>query len=319
MVYQQRRMREDTAQGGVGVSVVIPTLNRAGVLSDTVRDLLRQDYSPYEIVIVDQSDEVNDDVLLLIRDTSVPARYFKAENFRGLPQARNFGWRHARYEIVLYIDDDIRTGPGFVKAHATAHLKAGVDMVAGGIDEAKGDQPTFEPPGSFNWWTATAIRNFSVERPDWCLHAPGGNFSVRKQALAACGGLDEALSIGAALYEESELALRMKAMGFRTWFAPEARLTHLAAPMGGCRVERDWPRYMFGLAHNRAILIFRHLRPWHRPTAIARLMLLGASYCRLARSWRPFVATLRGLAAGRIAANAVPLNVDLRGRECTIS
>jgi GT2 family glycosyltransferase len=258
-------------------------------------------------------------VLRLLRDASVPARYFKAENFRGLPQARNFGWRQARHGIVLYIDDDIRTGPGFVAAHAAAHRRSGVDMVAGGIDEAKGDHPTQQPPGSFNWWTATAVRNFSVDKPGWCMHAPGGNFSVRTAALKASGGLDEILSTGAALYEESELALRMKKSGFKTWFEPVARLTHLAAPMGGCRVQRDWPRYMFGLAHNRAILIFRHLRPWHRPTAIARLLLLGLSYSRLARSWKPLAATFHGLSAGRIAAKAPPLNADLQARECITS
>jgi GT2 family glycosyltransferase len=151
------------------------------------------------------------------------------------------------------------------------------------------------------------------------MHAPGGNFSVRTAALKASGGLDEILSTGAALYEESELALRMKKSGFKTWFEPVARLTHLAAPMGGCRVQRDWPRYMFGLAHNRAILIFRHLRPWHRPTAIARLLLLGLSYSRLARSWKPLAAAFHGLSAGRIAAKAPPLNADLQARECITS
>lgn len=192
-------------------------------------------------------------------------------------------------------------------------------MVAGGIDELAGDKPSHLPTGSFNWWTATATRNFSLATSGWCLHAPGGNFSVRRSALQVVGGIDEVLSLGAALYEESELALRLHKAGHRTWFEPSARLLHLAAPMGGCRVTRDWPRYMLGLAHNRSILIFRHLKPWHRPTAMLRLLLLGLSYSRLDRSLRPLLATFRGSAAGRRAAKGSPLNTELRATECTSS
>lgn len=298
-----------------GVSVVVPTINRAEVLLDTLADLLRQDFDTYEIIVVDQSDAINEPAIALLKAGKVPARYFKAA-FRGLPQARNFGWRQARYDIVLYVDDDIRADRNLVKEHHRAHVDSGASMVAGGIDEAKGDHPTSAPPGSFNWWTATATRNFSLKQPGWCLHAPGGNFSVRRSALEQARGVDEILAIGAALYEESELALRLHKLGHRTWFAPQARLTHLAAPMGGCRVQRDWPRYMHGLAHNRGILIYRHLRPWHRSSAIFRLLLLGLSYSRVDRSLRPLWATVQGLADGRKAAKAPPLNADLQAREC---
>ncbi|WP_442496917.1 glycosyltransferase family 2 protein [Methylobacter sp. sgz302048] len=300
-----------------GVSVVIPTINRAAVLADTVRDMLKQQFDDYEILIVDQSDEINEEVLSLAKQSTQPRiRYFKA-NFKGLPQARNFGWRHAAKDVVLYIDDDIRTGSGLVRSHFDSHIKTGADMVAGGIDEAAGDKPCQLPTGSFNWWTATATRNFSATTSGWCLHAPGGNFSIRRSVLDAVGGIDEVLSIGAALYEESELALRLYKAGKRTWFEPSARLLHLAAPMGGCRVTKDWPKYMFGLAHNRSILIFRHLKPWHRPTALLRLLMLGLSYSRLDQSPRPLLATLRGLTAGRRAAAMLPLNAELDAIECT--
>ncbi|MGB7740227.1 MAG: glycosyltransferase [Steroidobacteraceae bacterium] len=299
-----------------GVSVVIPTIDRAEVLVDTVKDILRQDFDEYELLVVDQSEDVNEDVLALLRSSDVPSRYFKAQ-FKGLPQARNFGWRQARHDIVLYIDDDIRTDAGLVRAHYDAQLKGSAAMVAGGIDEAKGDSPSDVATGSFNWWTATSTRNFCARQAGWCLHAPGGNFSIRRNVIETIGGVDELLSVGAALYEESELALRLKSAGYRTWFEPNARLTHLAAQIGGCRVHEDWPAYMYGLAHNRSILIFRHLRPWHRPTAIMRLLLLGASYCRVDRSLRPLLAAFRGLAAGRRVAARPPLNSPLQARECT--
>lgn len=301
-----------------GVTVVIPTINRAAVLIDTVRDMLVQQFDHYEILIVDQSDDINEEVLALAKQSTQPSvRYFKAD-FKGLPQARNFGWRHATKDVVLYIDDDIRTGPDLVRNHFESHVKTGADMVAGGIDEA-GDKPNNLPTGSFNWWTATPVANFFATIAGWCMHGKGCNFSVRRSVLEAVGGIDEVFSVGAALYEESELALRLHMAGKRTWFEPSARLLHLAAPMGGCRVARDWPRYMFGLAHNRSILIFRHLRWWHRPTAVLRLLALGISYSRLDRSVQPLRQTFLGLAAGHKVAGKPPLNSYLRATECTSS
>ncbi len=300
-----------------GVTVVIPTINRADVLVDTLSDMLSQRMKDYEIVIVDQSEEINQRVLALVRDgTEVPVRYFKAD-FRGLPQARNFGWRHATKDIVLYIDDDIRTDPDLVRRHFECHIATGADMVAGGIDESKGNTLTRGRTGSINWWTATAVRNFQLHEPGWCFGAPGGNFSVRTRALRRIGGFDEALAQGAALYEETELALRLRTHGYRTFFEPSARLLHLAAPMGGCRVTNDWPKYMHGLAHNRAILIFRHLRWWYRPTAIVRLFLLGVSYSRKGRGWGPLAATARGLLAGYHAAAKQPINGPLEAALCS--
>lgn len=301
-----------------GVSVVIPTINRATVLLDTVRDILVQEFDEYEIIIVDQSEEINDAVLQLIGGSTVSARYFKA-NFRGLPQARNFGWRAARKDIVLYIDDDIRCDAHLVRRHYEAHVRTDAALVAGGITEARGNKDSPGDVGSFNWWTATSVRNFHFQIPKWCLHAPGGNFSVRREALKTVTGLDEHLTVGAALYEETELALRLRQAGYKAWFEPSAHLLHLAAPAGGCRVPDNWPRYMHGLAHNRAILIFRHLRWWHRPSALARLLLLGMSYSRLDKSLAPLASTLKGITAGRVAATKHPLNQSLDATECTSS
>lgn len=298
-----------------GVSVVIPTLNRELVLMDTVRDLFKQEFDNWELIIVDQSNKVNCVLLELLRESPVPARYFKAQ-FRGLPQARNFGWRQATKEIVLYIDDDIRCSKYFLRAHYDAHMSYGAKLIAGGVDE-NGLKVSKKRTGQFHWWTATPVANFGASKSTYCLHPKGCNFSITTDLLSKVGGFDEALTLGAALYEELEMALRVHRLGEKAWFEESARLTHLAAPSGGCRVANDWPRYMHGLAHNRAILIFRHLCWWHRPTALLRLLLLGLSYSRLDRSWRPLVATFRGVALGRLAARNQPLNAELQASECT--
>lgn len=296
-----------------GISVVIPTMNRAEVLLDTLRDLKNQTFHNYELIVVDQSDEPNHEAEALLAGFDVQARYFYITDFRGLPEARNFGWRQAKNDIVVYTDDDIRCGPEFLQAHFDAHLKTGAAMVAGGITEAKGDRDQPGGTGSFNWWTATPKGNFHKKEEGWCISGKGCNFSVRKQVLAEVGGFDQNLTVGAALYEETEFGLRMREAGFRCWFTPKAHLTHLAAPMGGCRVGPDVARYVFGMAHNRAILIFRHLKLWHRPTALLRMMLYGLSYSRTAGGLAPLRAACRGILAGWRAAQT--LKLESRSRE----
>ena len=297
-----------------GVSVIIPTINRAEVLLDTIQDILKQDFEAFEVIVVDQSDDINHQAVKLLANSPVPCRYFKAD-FRGLPQARNFGLQKARNGIILYIDDDIRCKKDLVENHYNAHLTTGATLIAGGITESKGDVLTSALPGSFRKWTATAIRNYSSKQAGWCCHAPGGNFSIKKDAFIDIGGVDENLSVGAALYEESEFALRLGRAGYKAWFEPKAHLTHLAAPMGGCRVLKDWPKYMYGLGHNRGILVFRHLSPIYWPTSLTRTLLLGISYSRVDKSIHPLISVVRGINAGRKAAKQSPLNATLSAEE----
>jgi len=298
-------------QAPQGITLVIPTMNRAEVLLDTLRDIQKQDFRDYEVIVVDQSDVPNAEAEALLSAFGVPAHYCYVTHFRGLPEARNFGWRMAQKDIILYIDDDIRCGPEFLQAHFDAHIKTGAGMIAGGITESKGDRTQPGGPGSFNWWTATPKRNFHHSQAGWCLHAPGGNFSIHRQILEEIGGLDENLTIGAALYEETELGLRIHAAGHKCWFEPQAHLVHLAAPMGGCRVGPDVPGYVFGMGHNRSIIIFRHLRLWHRPSALIRMVVYGMSYSRADRSLAPFRSALRGILAGRQAAKLIKSEAGL--------
>ncbi len=282
----------------VGVSVVIPTLNRDGYLGDSIRDMLAQEYPVFEIIVVDQSENVSDEIKALITENKDNLRYFQVE-FRGLPQARNFGWQHAQYPIVLYIDDDIRSDCYLIQNHILCYGNTNVGLVAGGIDEEHRPLDNKEPSGTFNYWTCSPHRGFASNKNQSVVQVPGGNFSIKRTVMEHVGGVDEYLNIGAALYEETDLALRVKKLGYGIKFQANARLLHLAAFDGGCRVVNDVPKYMFGLGHNRSIVITRHLKWYHTVTAYFRLLLLGVAYSKSDVSIKPFIALLRGIVAGR--------------------
>jgi phosphatidylinositol alpha-1,6-mannosyltransferase len=287
-----------------GVTVVVPTLNRGPYLIDTLKDLLAQKHRPIEILVVDQSMEEVSALRSLARAHSDVVSYHKV-HFRGLPLARNYGWQHAKYEAIIFVDDDIRCGPELVSEHLRGLTQPGIGMVAGGID-----QPRLSPddgePGHFNTWTATPSRGFESTGEFRVSHVPGGNFSAWRSVLQSAGGFDEALSAGAALYEETELCLRVTKGGFDILFRGSARLQHLAAGNGGCRVL-DLPKYIRSLAHNRAILIRRNLRWFQIPFACLRLLLLFVSYATHYRTLGILRPGIAGFTCGLQAAKHPPI------------
>ncbi|WP_257282677.1 glycosyltransferase [Endozoicomonas sp. SESOKO1] len=287
-------------------SLVIPTLNRGDFLYNAMVDMLAQDYPAYEIIVVDQSDNTPDNVKKLTADNSAIIRYFNV-SFRGLPQARNFGLSNAKGEIIIFIDDDIRADKSFIGNHLKAYAKdPQIGLIAGGINEPNVSQSKFTGTGVFKKWTATPIAGFESKNACYVDHVKGCNFSVQKAVFQSISGIDEQLNIGAALYEELEFCLRASGNGFKIYFEPTARLTHLVASDGGCRVPNDIPKYMYGLAHNRSLVISRHLSFMHKVSAFGRLFILGLSYSRAAKSIKPLIKTVQGCRAGIKAGKSGP-------------
>ena len=283
-----------------GVTVVVPTLNRSEVLLDCLGDLLQQSHRPLEILIVDQSEKPSPELERLAGQHSEIIQWCRV-GFRGLPAARNFGWRHARHEAIVFVDDDIRCGPSLVAEHFRALHLPNVGVVAGGIEEVRGERSTPRRVGRFNRWTATPERGFSALMEGEVDHVPGGNFSAWLKVLGRTGGFDETLQVGAALYEETDFCLRAQRAGFRIYFNGGARLTHLAVGGGGCRV-RDISAYVYGLAHNRGLMMRRHLAWYHLPTAALRLGVLSVSYAAYYRTPAALISGLKGAVAGWRAA-----------------
>jgi phosphatidylinositol alpha-1,6-mannosyltransferase len=296
------------SQEDEGVSVVVPTLNRGSYLVDTLNDLLLQQHRPLEILVVDQSHAEDPALLKLVRDNPGVLSYRKVQ-FRGLPRARNYGWQQAKYDAVVFVDDDIRCGPTLISEHLRALSQSKIGMVAGGIDERNSSSLTGKVPGRFNSWSATPVRNFAGNGECLVQHVAGCNFSAWRSVLRAAGGFDEVLGLGASLYEETELCLRVRKHGFDICFNGAARVQHLAAGNGGCRVS-DLPTYMGSLAHNRAILIGRHLRWFQAPVAYLRLLLLFFSYARHYHTVSIFRSGIHGFLNGTHAAKQAPICGD---------
>jgi GT2 family glycosyltransferase len=234
------------------ISCVIPTYNRGKLLSDTIEMLLDQTIDAEEILVIDQSTEISDDVRLRLQHWEM------TESIRWLHQtepnasmARNRGALAATGDVLLFLDDDIRIGRDFVEMHARNYLDPRVSAVSGRILEGDGGvvferRKTSNNP-ELDWLYFP--KNFGIRcTTTWMA---SGNFSIRRAIYFEVGGMDENYVKGAHR-EESDFALRLARRGYRFQFDPDASIYHLGRPgasKGGTLHDRWWNYFHAFVGH----------------------------------------------------------------------
>lgn len=89
----------------VSVSVVIPTADRAALVSRAIKSVLAQDYTDFELIIVDDcSNDNTKEIIGIFCDRRIV--YIKHACKRGANAARNTGIKAAKGKYVAFLDDD---------------------------------------------------------------------------------------------------------------------------------------------------------------------------------------------------------------------
>jgi len=113
-------------------SITIPTYNRAHMLGRAIGSCLRQDFTSYEIIVVD--DGSTDNTMDRLKEYVVDERVvvLRHEQNRGVCPARNTGIARSKGEWLVMVDSDYEVMPGALVALAerTAASPADVGNVA---------------------------------------------------------------------------------------------------------------------------------------------------------------------------------------------
>lgn len=91
------------------VSVIIPTFNRAWCVREAVDSVLGQEFSGFELIVVDDGSSDETPQMLLAYGSAL--RMLRQEN-RGVSAARNAGIAAARGELIAFLDSDDIWLPG---------------------------------------------------------------------------------------------------------------------------------------------------------------------------------------------------------------
>ncbi len=193
------------------LSVVIPTHSKRPLLARTLAALQQQDpgEDAWEIVVVD--DGSTDDTGSFLADQAAhdPRLTVVSPPWNvGRAAARNLGWRAARGEWVLFMDDDILAPVGLLQAH--------LDILADGrevgtIGPAVTDPAIVDGP-HFHYIDTRGVAKLQAGP------APGKYFvtqnaAVPRWALEAIDGFDEAFS--AYGFEDMDIGFRLEEAGVR--------------------------------------------------------------------------------------------------------
>jgi glycosyltransferase involved in cell wall biosynthesis len=162
------------------VSVVIPSLNRAGFLVPTIDSILQQDYPRIECIVVDGGS--TDETVEILRRYDGKLKWV-SEPDSGPPDAINKGWRMSRGEILAWLNADDMWAPGAVSA-AISHF-----MENSEADVVYGDCGIIDQDGRH---ISTAhVREWDLERAvEYCDHTihQAGSF-IRRSTLERVGWL----------------------------------------------------------------------------------------------------------------------------------
>ncbi|MBZ9787847.1 glycosyltransferase family 2 protein [Psychroflexus sp. CAK57W] len=91
------------------ISIIIPTYNRAHLISETLDSVLAQTYQNWECIIVDDGSSDNTDEVVdvyLRKDSRFKYYHRPEEHLPGGNGARNFGFKMSQGEYVNWFDDD---------------------------------------------------------------------------------------------------------------------------------------------------------------------------------------------------------------------
>ena len=117
------------------ISVIVPVYNVKKYVEKCLDSILRQKYKNLDIVVVDDgSDDGSSEICDNLEKKDKRVRVFHKKN-GGLSDARNFGLRKAKGDIVAFVDSDDFVNENFVGAMLESMEKNNADVVVCGYND----------------------------------------------------------------------------------------------------------------------------------------------------------------------------------------
>jgi GT2 family glycosyltransferase len=206
------------------ITVVISTRNRGSHIVKTIESILLNDYSHFEIYLVDQNEDRLTENALHSYLNSPRFRYIKADS-KGIATGRNLGIEKANGELIALTDDDCEVAKNWLQELAKAFSidqRIGVvftNVLAGAHDRALG-------------FIAAYVRNSAFlgrsMREKHCAEGIGAGMALRRSLWRKLGGFDVMLGAGAPFRSGEDLDFSMRSLqsGYWVYEIPQTHVVH---------------------------------------------------------------------------------------------
>lgn len=241
------------------ISIVLPTYNRPDILKECLRSVVAQTYERWEMVIVDDCSPLPVEASIRdILDREPRIRFVRNLFRRTTPSSKNIGISMARYDLVLFLEDDMVLDLDAIRILVDTYMALilkdpelgavapsiprvwQVDLANLGAvrERLMSERPS---PGAVPQRTSQLTGEISIDfTPKYrevqevqdvhaCVLYP-------KKLLLEAGGFRENVYRGNFSREESDLSYRVRLSGHRYYFEPRAIFYHVYVTEGGSRI-----------------------------------------------------------------------------------
>jgi len=234
---------------GERASIIIPTGGRVDALIETLESIERYAPGNEVIVIGDKNDDLTRRAL---RETFHYVKYLESDESSAVVK-RNIGTAQATNNILIFVDDDVVIESGWLKSLLWHYDDISVGGVGGRvkIHGLKGGSSGFktgviEEGFVVGNWDPPVNDTFEVQ------HLIGCNMSFRRSLVMKVGGFDNFFR-SCNFREETDLCLRIRQLGYRLIFDPNASLVHMALGR-----RRQGSRWIFFYVRNTLYLYLKY-------------------------------------------------------------
>lgn len=244
--------------------IVIPTYNRRPELLECLETVFVLEGGPYPVVIIDNGS--TDDTTEQVEARFPSCHIIKLSENQGASQAANMGFEYALAhgaERVLRLDSDTVVAPDFLLQLANEQRQNPKTGILTGKIFYHAQPEKIWSLGAFKKrWDLGAVE-FSRNQKDSSNYAKpievdfawATGMLLTKELLEATGGFDPAFFV---YYEEADLCLRAKKLGFSIRSVPAARMWHKIGQTARSHwIARNWSR-------SKMIYFRKHSTSWHR-------------------------------------------------------
>ena len=202
-------------------SVIIPVYNRPQELDELLACLTQQNYSNFEVVIIEDGSVVDSKSIVEKYQSTLTISYFVKEN-GGQGFARNYAFERAKGDFFVILDSDALIEPNYLQAVSDGIHRDLLDLF-GGPDQ---DHPSFSPVQkaiSFamtSLFTTGGIRG-KAKNVGGQFHPRSFNMGISRKVWEATQGF-KITRMG----EDIEFSIRCISLGFKSGLIPEAFIYH---------------------------------------------------------------------------------------------
>lgn len=207
-------------QSSLSFSMIIPVYNRPDEIRDLLSSLLRQSYTDFEVIVVEDGSSVLAEKVTRDFMGKLRVKYFYKEN-SGPGLTRNYGMKKASGNYFIILDSDTVLPENYMQTVVNRLQQNYVDAY-GGPDAAADDFTPVQKAINYamtSFFTTGGIRgkSRSLEK----FHPRSFNMGLSKEVFHKTGGFSP-MRYG----EDIDLSIRILKEGFKTALFQEAFVYH---------------------------------------------------------------------------------------------